>query len=145
MYTRSESAAAGYGGASDDEGGARDAWGAVQAADEDEDGSLLSAPRKVPNTGISYARSSKQVCSEPPEAQCNCLSKNLLQNAPVESAEWEGTAAVMSGGRAAVKGGPVAAPPAAGQGAKRIAGGACTCDTELSGAASGHHCDYIAA
>jgi hypothetical protein len=54
-------AAAGYGGASDDEGGARDAWGAMQAADEAEDGSLLSAPRKVPNTGIAYARSSKQV------------------------------------------------------------------------------------
>ena len=56
-------AAAGYGGASDDEDGSRDAWGATQAADEAEDGSLLSAPRKVPNTGIAYARSSKQVCS----------------------------------------------------------------------------------
>jgi hypothetical protein len=54
-------ATAGYGGASDDEGGARDAWGAMQAADEAEDGCLLSAPRKVPNTGIAYARSSKQV------------------------------------------------------------------------------------
>jgi hypothetical protein len=54
--------AAGYGGASDDEGGGGDAWGAMQAADEAGDGDLLSAPRKVPNAGIAYARSSKQVC-----------------------------------------------------------------------------------
>lgn len=49
-----------YGGASDDEGAGRDAWGAMQA-DEGDDGDLLSPPRKVANTTITYARASKQV------------------------------------------------------------------------------------
>lgn len=71
-------AAAGYGGASDDEGGARDAWGAMQAADDTEDGSLLSAPRKVPNMGIAYARSSKQVCSA-------CVEQSWAHRYPASS------------------------------------------------------------
>lgn len=50
-----------YGGASDDELDGRDAWGAVQAADQGADGDLISVPRKVANTSIAYARASKQV------------------------------------------------------------------------------------
>lgn len=53
--------AADYGGTSDDEGDGRDAWGAMQAVNEGDDGELLSAPRKVANTSITYARASKQV------------------------------------------------------------------------------------
>lgn len=61
MDTTPPCSIADYGGASDDELDGRDAWGAVQAADEGADGHLISVPRKVANTSIAYARASKQV------------------------------------------------------------------------------------
>lgn len=48
-----------YGGGSDDEGEARDSWGG--SPDDEGEGGLVSVPRKVGNTSIAYASTSKQV------------------------------------------------------------------------------------